>query len=161
MTRYILIDNNSGVIWADVIASDPAQAALRADMIHGEICERDYVVHAAGHVTHSVGYDVYLPPPHFPTYPELCVDAADIARVIAECAPVAFIECRETAETQAAIEAATRAATYPPSVAVQAAAAAVMATFAAWGAADGDWPEPQRTHIRDLRAALATLGKGA
>ncbi len=74
---------------------------------------------------------------------------------------VSYAHTVDAREARKATEAATLAATYPPAAAVQAAAAAVIATFTAWGAADDDWPEPQRTHIRDLRAALAALGKGA
>lgn len=92
MTRYILIDNNSGYIFGDMHAATPALAAQEIDENIGEN-DREYVEHSRAPRDTRTGYAAYTVPAGFPDV----VDGQDqsiIDRVEAEGEMVAFVECR-------------------------------------------------------------------
>lgn len=63
MARYILIDQNSGYIWADVEAVDPMSAAIAADRETGDYGHEYREVSASDA---SAAYHVYTVPADFP-----------------------------------------------------------------------------------------------
>jgi hypothetical protein len=66
MTRYILIDSNSGYVWGDTQAADPAAACRAVDeefMAYGRTYAAVYGARALDGVS---GYFVYEAPASFP-----------------------------------------------------------------------------------------------
>ena len=93
MTRYILIDSNSGYIFGDMYADTPALAAQEIDENLG-VNDRTYVEHSRAPHDTRTGYAAYTVPAGFPEI----TDGQDqnlIDRVDAEGKMVAFVECRE------------------------------------------------------------------
>jgi hypothetical protein len=58
MTNYIMIDNASGYVWGDAVASNPTEACAKMDVSFG-VYGREYEERARSDFANENGYFVY------------------------------------------------------------------------------------------------------
>jgi hypothetical protein len=95
MTRYILIERNSGFVWGDIEADDPVSACRAVDA-ENKADECIYIEHGAESIdarSGKDGYFVYKAPADFPVMYDGQAKKEIAAVKALPC--VAFVECAE------------------------------------------------------------------